>query len=187
MAEDDATAEGGEENPVVLLKNVEKQAKTNKLLLSIVLAVSGVVITVMATGLTVMFLKLSDLTRAAEEAEEQPMEEQFLALEQQLMLLADFRKSELKKITRYTRQLEQIASDCDLEKAAPYRDFLSSREKDFQSLLTAIKSGTGSLAGMSKGSKQWLGAYNKELDELKQLSLSRQRELETLAKAAGAK
>ncbi len=186
MAEDGDEAKA-DVDPVALLQKVEKQAKTNKFLLGIVLAVSGVVVTVMATGLTVMFLKLSALSEAAEETEEDPMAEQFLALEQQLMLLADFRKSELKKIAAYTKQLEKIATDCDLEKAAPYRDFLSGREKDFQALLTAMKSGTGSLAGMSKGSKQWIDAYNKDLDELKQLSAARRSKLDDLAREAGGK
>jgi hypothetical protein len=176
-----------EVDPVILLQKVEKQASLNKLLLTIVLVISGIVITVMATGMTVMFLKLSDLTTALNETEEDPMDEQFLALEQQLMLLADFRKSELKKIEAYTKQLEKVSNDCDLEKAAPYREFLLSREKDFQSLLGTIKSGTVNLAGMSKGSRQWLDDYQKQMEELKQLSISRQSKLDELVKKSGVK
>ena len=174
-------------DPAVLLKQIKKQGKTNKLLLTIVLVISGVVITVMATGLTVMFLKLADLSAVAEAASEDHMEDQFLALEQQLMLVADFRKSELKKIKAYTKQLEKIANDCSLEKAAPYRDFLSSREKDFQALVSTVKSGATSLAGMSKGSRQWLSSHNNTLDELKESSVVRRAKLDDFAKSSGEK
>lgn len=183
----DSENDGAEEeiiDPATLLKRVEKQAKTNKLLFTVVLAISGLIITVMATGMTVMFLKLSALTSAAEASDEDAMDEQFMELEQQLMLVADFRKSELKKIKAYTKQLDNIANDCSLEKAAPYRDFLAGREKDFQIFLTSVKSGTTSLAGMVKGSRQWLDAHNRELEELKQLSVIRQDKINNLSKSA---
>ena len=127
------------------------------------------------------------LSTAAQASDEDAINEQFVALEQQLMLLADFRKTELKKIKVYTRQLEKIANDCSLEKAAPYRDFLAGREKDFQIFLGSVKSGTTSLAGMIKGSRQWLTAHNRELDELKQLSIARQNKINDLSALPGVK
>lgn len=184
MADEETTEDGAEINPVQLLKKVEAKAATNKILMITVLALSGVIISVMATGLTVMFLRISALTDATEVEDEDPMEEQFIALEQQLMLLADFRKSELKKITAYTKQLDKISSDCSLEKAAPYQGFLSSREKDFQALVSTIKSGTSDLAAMSRGSKKWLVAHNNALDELKDLSIERKAKLDKLLKRA---
>jgi len=51
----------------------------------------------MATGISVMYMRISALTEEAEAREDRPMDEQFVVLEQQIMLLADFRKSELKK------------------------------------------------------------------------------------------
>ena len=171
-----------EENPAALLKKVEKQAATNKILMIVVLSISGLLIAVMATGLTVIFLRISALTEAASVEDEDPMEEQFIALEQQLMLLADFRKSELKKITAYTKQLEKIENDCSFEKSAPYRDFLAGREKDFQTLLTAVKSGSSNLANMNKGSKKWLGPHTATLNELKDASVARKAKLDKLVK-----
>jgi len=44
-----------------------------------------------------MYMRISALTEEAEAREDRPMDEQFVVLEQQIMLLADFRKSELKK------------------------------------------------------------------------------------------
>ncbi|ARN75863.1 hypothetical protein [Oceanicoccus sagamiensis] len=184
MAEDDRDEGETEVNPVDLLKKVEKQAATNKILMIAAMAISGIIISVMATGMTVMFLRISALTEASQIEEEDPLEEQFIALEQQLMLLADFRKSELKKITAYTKQLDKIASDCSLEKAAPYQGFLSTRERDFQKLVTTIKTGTSDLAAMSKGSKKWLDIHNKTLDDLKDLSIERNAKLDKLIKRA---
>ncbi|WP_145999204.1 hypothetical protein [Oceanicoccus sp. KOV_DT_Chl] len=159
---------------------MEKQAATNKILMIVVLSISGLLITVMATGLTVMFLRIAELTAATEIEEEDPMEEQFIALEQQLMLLADFRKSELKKISAYTKQLDKIANDCSPEKSAPYRDFLAAREEDYQLLVEAIKSGSSNLAGMNQGSKKWLVPHAAALDDLKDASVIRKAKLDKL-------
>ena len=171
-----------EETPESLLKKVEKKAATNKILMIVVLSISGLLITVMATGMTVMFLRISALNEAANMDADDPMEEQFIALEQQLMLLADFRKSELKKIAAYTKQLEKIGNECSIEKSAPYREFLASREKDFQTLLATIKEGSANLANMNQGSKKWLEPHAAALDELKQSSSLRQSTLESLDK-----
>lgn len=182
MLDDDREEGETEVNPVDLLKKVEKQAVANKVLMFTAMAISGITITVMATGMTVMFLRISALTEASQVEREGPLEEQFIALEQQLMLLADFRKSELKKVVAYTKQLEKVASDCSVEKAAPYQQFLVTREQDFQQLVTTIKSGTTDLAGMNKGSKKWLDIHNKTLDDLKDLSIERKTKLEKLTK-----
>ncbi len=179
--EDDAV----EVDPAAVLLKVEKQAALNKYLLIATLVIAGIVFTVMATGLTVMYLQLSSLSETLEQQEDETLDEQFLALEEQLILLADFRKSELRKITTYTSQLEKISQDCSLEKAAPYRDFLSSREKDFQSFLSVVKSGTNNLANMNKGSRGWLEVYNKELDDLQQQSATRQNTLDKLMRKSG--
>ncbi len=184
MAEDEKDDTAPAVNPAELLPKVEKQAATAKTLMVVVLAISAVIISVMATGMTVMFMRISDLVEATQITEEDPMEEQFLALEQQLMLLADFRKSEIKKISAYTKELEKIGADCSLEKAAPYRDFLLSREEDFQTLLMTIKSGSSDLAGMSQGSKTWLDAHTLTLDNLKDASVLRKNKLEQMLKKA---
>ena len=172
--------ESTSEDPAVLLKSLHKKALLNKYLFIAVLCFTGIVFTVMGTGMVVMYLKLAELDATAQLQEDDQYTEQFLALEQQLVLLADFRKSEIKKITAYTNQLEKIANDCNIEKAAPYRNFLTSREQDFQRFIEALKEGTNSLANMNKGSKEWLDAYNAELDHLKQTSAVRQSTLDNL-------
>lgn len=172
-------------DPTALLKRVEKQTKTNKMLLTIGMAVSGVIFCIVATGLTVMFFKVSSLTESVSQEDDSAVDDQLATLDQQLMLLADFRKSELKKISQYTKQLEKIGRDCSLEKAAPYRDFLASREKDTQALLAAMQSGHSALAGMNKGSKKWLAAHKKALEELRASSKQRQRELDKLMSSDG--
>lgn len=180
MAIDNSEDTNGAEDPATLLKSLEKKSLANKYLFIAVLCFTGIVFAVMATGMTVMYFKLSDLDKAAQELESDQYDEQFLALEQQLLLLADFRKSELKKIEAYTRQLNIISTDCNVEKAAPYRDFLTGREQDFQRFIDTLKSGTNSLANMNKGSRDWLDSYNTELDALKQSSSVRQVSLEKL-------
>lgn len=180
MAEDDQEDNGTQEDPATLLKSVEKKALLNKYLFIGLLSFAGIIFTVMGTGMTVMYLKIAGLTEAAALQEEEPYEEQFLAMEQQLMLLADFRKSELKHINAYTQQLETIANDCNVEKAAPYRDFLISREQDFQAFIDEFKTGMNSLANMNQGSRQWLDGLNASLNELKESSSVRQATLEKL-------
>lgn len=182
MAEPDNEEREDPQDPATLLRSLEKKALLNKYLFIAVLSFTGLVLTVMATGMTVMYLKINSLTEAAEARAEQPYEEQFRALEEQLMLLADFRKSEQKKIEAYTTQLDNIASECNVEKAAPYREFLIGREQDFQTFLETLKSGTSSLANMNQGSRDWLEAFNKELERLRESSAERQHTLKMLKK-----
>ena len=182
MAYDDGEKGEADINPVDVLKRVEQQAATHKMLMIAVIAISGIIISVMATGMTVMLLRISALTEASRMVETGPFEQQFVALEQQLMSLANFRNSELKKIISYTTQLDKMASDCSLENIAPYRAFLLSRERDLQQLIAAIKSGSANLAAMSKGSKKWLDSHHKSLDNLEYLSVERQATLDKLVK-----
>lgn len=173
MAVDDREEGAADKDPAVLLQQLEKKIKVNKVLMLVALVLSGLVITVAGTGMTVLSMKVSDLEQASKPDSDDPIDDQFVALEQQLILLADFRKSELKKIAAYTKQLEKIGVDCSLEKAAPYQKFLSNREQDFQQLVTTIKSGTADLAAMSQGSKKWLDLHNQTLEDLKDSSVER--------------
>jgi len=169
-----------ESTPVALLSKLEKQAATNKILMIAVIAISVMFIAVMATGLTVMLHRVSVLTEASQLKDNDPISQQFIALEQQLMLLTDFRSNELDKITAYTRQLNQLTNNCSAEKMLDYQDFLISREQDLQKLINAIKSGSSNLAAMNQGSKKWLDVYNQSLDELKDQSVQRKAKLDKL-------
>ncbi|EAW31852.1 hypothetical protein GP2143_05360 [marine gamma proteobacterium HTCC2143] len=178
MAKRERDEEQAEVNPVDLLNVVDRRVGINKLLMISALIISVILISVMATGISVMYMRISALTEEAEAREDRPMDEQFVVLEQQIMLLADFRKSELKKISTYTQQLEKISKDCDLEKAEPYTEFLTSREADFKVLVETMKSGFNDLASMNRGSKKWLTAHNKTLDDLVEKSVGRKAVLE---------
>jgi|GEM_PF-5590929 len=178
MADEEKEENQPELSPEELLTKMEKRIGVNKILMISALVLSGILVSVMGTGITVMAMRISALNEAAVAQENSPMDEQFQVLEQQIMLLADFRKSELRKITNYTKQMEKISKDCNLEKAAPYNNFLSSRESDFKRLVETIKSGTGDLAAMNRGSKKWLTAYNTTLDELVANSVARKAVLE---------
>lgn len=179
MAVDDEES-GTTEDPATLLKSLETKAVLNKYLFIAALSFCAILFAVMGTGLGVMYYKLSQLGQVAEQQESQPYEEEFKKLEQQLLLLADFRKSEMKKIQAYTAQLDAISNQCSLEKSAPYRDFLVSREKDYQKFIATLKSGTSDLANMTRGSREWLDGYNAELDKLSESSAARQQILENL-------
>lgn len=167
-------------NPVILLSKLEKQAATNKILMIAVIAFSAIIIAVMATGMTVMLHRVSALTEATQLKRHDPITQQFVDLEQQLMLLTDFRSNELDKISAYTRQLNKLADDCSLEKMADYQNFLVFREQDLQKLIIAIKSGSSNLAAMNQGSKRWLDVYNQSLDELTDQSVQRKAKLDKL-------
>ncbi len=178
MADEEKDEQQPEDSPVALLTKMDKRVGLNWILMITALVISVILISVMGTGMSVMYMRISALTEAAEAGKDGPMDEQFVVLEQQLMLLADFRKSELKKISKYTKQLEKISKDCSLEKVAPYKNFLSSRETDFKVLVDTIKSGTNDLASMSRGSKKWLTSHNKILDDLSEKSAERKAILE---------
>lgn len=182
MALEEDQLSGAADDPAELLKSLQKKALVNKYLFIAVLCFTGLVFTIMATGMTVMYLKIADLNAAAEERAEAPYDEEFAKMEEQLMLLADFRKSEQKKIQAYTQQLEIIANECNVEKAAPYQQFLLSREQDFQQFLGTLKEGTSSLANMNQGAREWLEPYNAELMKLRQSSAERQNTLKMLMK-----
>ena len=183
MADDTETNESDNDeatqDPVSLLKSTEKHFKTNKTLMIIVLCVSGLLMTIMGTGLAVMFFEISKL-QAIISAEKNPEDSQFVAVEEQLMLLADFRKSELKKIAQYTDRLTQVGIDCAIEKALPYQQLLVEREINFQQFIGSVKSGSNNLAGMSKGSKGWLKSHNEALDKLKASSINRKQSLDQM-------
>ena len=65
--------------PVVLLGKLEKQAATNKILMITVIAISVIIIGVMATGLTVMLHRVSVLTEATQLQQNDPVSQRFVS------------------------------------------------------------------------------------------------------------
>lgn len=162
------------------LTALKKSAALNKTLLIAVLVLSGIVFTVMATGMTVMFLRLSALTEPLLQREDNDLQQQLETIDRQIMALDDFRNEEQNKIAAFTQQLQTVAKDCSAQKSTAYQQLLLSREKDYQQLLETIKSGVSSLAAMNKGSKKWLGSHNSALDNLKKSSVQRNTTLQSL-------
>jgi len=163
--------------PEILLPKIEKKEKLTKLLSYSALFLALVMAATVGVGMWVMFDKINDLERAAEAQKNETLEEQFSVLEERLLLIAEFRKSELKKIGRFTKELEKLSSDCSAEKAEPFIKYLGQREGDFQILLDVIGEGASNLASMNKGSKKWLKGHSKTLQDLAKLSKARQTEL----------
>jgi hypothetical protein len=161
------------------LTALKKRAAMNKTLLIAVLVLSGIVFTIMATGMTVMFLRISALTEPLLERDENDLQQQLVTIDQQIMALDDFRNEELTKIVGFTQQLQTVAKDCSAQKSTAYQQFLLSRETDYQQLLTTVKSGASSLAAMNKGSKKWLDSHNAALDNLKKNSVQRTKTLQS--------
>lgn len=186
MADEEREEEGGEESappiqPEVLLPKVERQAKVGKLLTIAVIFVSLLTMISMGAGMYVMSARIAELEQLVNaDRDEDAADEQFDLLEDRLVSLAEFRKSELKKIQLFTDELEKLSTDCSLEKAEPFLAFLSQREQGFQTLIDTIQSGTSSLAGMNQGSRKWLEEHNSALTELKKLGVERQAKLDNL-------
>ena len=192
MANEDEEArdddqEGAEEDakpvipPEILLPKVERQAKIGKVLTVTLIFISLLTIISVGTGMIVMFDRISTLERMATvDKEDDLVDQQFDALEERLLSLAEFRKSEIKKIQIFTSELEKLSAECSVEKAQPFLAYLSEREQNLQQFIDTVKSGTGSLAGMNKGSRQWLDEHNKALADLKALSVERQAQLDIL-------
>jgi Trp operon repressor len=167
--------------PEVLLPKVERQAKIGRVLTIAVIFVSVLTMIAMGAGMFVMSSRIAELEQLVNTYnEEDDVDQQFDVLEDRLVALAEFRKSELKKIQLFTEELETLSTDCSLEKAEPFLAFLSQREQDFQVLIDTIQSGTNSLAGMNQGSRKWLEEHNKALADLKKMGVERQTKLESL-------
>ncbi len=167
-------------DPAVLLPKVEKQLKVTRVLLIATIVLSVLVASTVGVGIGVMYGRIGDLETAALELEDDQMDEQFTLLEERLLKIAEFRKSEQKKISKYTKELAKLSNDCSAEKAAPFLKYLSQREEDFQLLITSVKSGTADLAGMNKGSKDWLRTHAKSMDDIVKLSEARKSQIDTL-------
>ena len=180
MAESDG--EESAETPVSPeeFRALQKRARLNKGLLITVLIVCCFIVAIMGTGISVLFMKVSTLNDVLAAAEEESMQQQFDSIDEQILLLADFRKAEMKKLTGFTDQLKVIAGDCSDGKVEPYKKLLLEREQDFQKMLSTINTGTRELASMSKGSKKWLAEFDAELTALKSASSERSKSLESL-------
>lgn len=180
MAESEG--EGSAETPVspAEFRALQKRARLNKTLFITVLVVCCFIVAIMGTGITVLFKNVSKLNDVMAAAEEESMQQQFDTIDEQILLLADFRKAEMKKITGFTEQLKVIADDCSDDKVEPYKKLLMEREQDFQKMLSTINAGTKELASMSKGSKKWLAEFDAELKALKSASSERSLSLENL-------
>lgn len=167
-------------DPVVLLPKVEKRLKSTKLLSITTLVLSVLVMSTVGVGIWVMYGRIVDLETAALELEDDQMEKQFIALEERLLTIAEFRRSEQKSIGKFTKELAKLSSDCSAEKAEPFLKYLSQREDDFQSFVGSVKSGISDLAGMNKGSKRWLEEYTTTMDGIVKLSTERKLEIDKL-------
>lgn len=180
MAEKESADEKNTTVDAQQLADLNAKVGLNKLLMIAILVISSIVISVMATGMTVMYTRLNTLTASIQGTEVVSIEKQFQTLERQLLILADFRKSEKNKIAVYNQQLEKIASDCSADKISGYKAFLISREKDYQAMLSTLKSGSSNLASMSRGSREWLEPHHASLDQLKASSVERIQQLDAL-------
>lgn len=169
MAEQDSSIAVSQQQ----LTALKQRAALNKTLLIAVLALSVITFSVMATGMAVMYMRVSALTEPMLQRDDIDLQQQLVTIDQQIMALDDFREDELSKITTFSQQLEAVKSDCSAQKSSAFQQFLLSRETDYQLLLETIKSGTTSLAAMNKGSRKWLDSHNKALDDLKKSSLQR--------------
>lgn len=166
--------------PEVLLPKVEKKEKMTKWLTYATLFVAVMLIATVGVGMMVMLNKISALELIAEKKENNSLDQQFDVLEERLALIAEFRKSELKKIGKFTKELEKLSSDCSAEKAEPFIKYLSQREQEFQKLIGLIGEGSDSLAGMNKGSRKWVQDQSKSLEILSKSSERRKIELDGL-------
>lgn len=172
--EDDDLEENGEQDE---LAAYEKKLRLNRILLMVSGFITLLVVAVMITGLTVLYLRVDAMTPSTEGedgAEALLVEQRFSDLESRLQALSDFRKGELRKVAEFTRQLEQVYEDCSADKTTPFKQLLIDRERDFQAFLKTMKSGTDNLSGMAKGSKAWVNQHNRELDALIEESIARQ-------------
>ena len=167
-------------SPEILLPKIEKKEKLTKLLSYASLFLALIITVTVGIGMWLMFDKIAGLERAALAQQNESLDEQFAVLEERLMLIAEFRKSEVKKISKFTKELKKLSSDCSAEKAQPFINYLGQREDDFQTLLEVIGEGSSNLASMNKGSKSWLKGHSQSLQDLSGLSKARQLELDAL-------
>jgi hypothetical protein len=151
-------------------KRLLKQLKLSKMLLIISAVVSTVIICIMATGMTVMFMRIAELTPPTEELVERRVNE----LNEELTRINDFRRKELLVIMDLRDKLEAVRTDDSAEIVTKISSALNQREADFQKLIKTTVSGTSDLANMIRGNRDWTKEHHAQLEGLLAASKERQ-------------
>jgi hypothetical protein len=176
LEEDDENS-GGEQNPH---EKLLKQLKFGKILLIVSSVISLIIICIMATGMTVMFMRISEL--------KPPTNEEILTridgINEELVRTNDFRRKELLVIVELREMLDGMREDDSSEIINKLSSAMSQREADFQKLIETAQSGTTDLAKMIKGKRDWTKEHNAKLEELLDASKERQKIFSLLSKPA---
>ncbi len=177
MAVEEET-EGSLDDPRVKLL---AQLKTSKILLAISAVISIVIVSIMATGMVVMFMRIDSL-KPPTEAE---ILTRFDELSEELLRLNDFRRKELLLIVELRAEMDAIRKDDSAEVIGKISGALSQREADFQQLLETTISGTTDLARMIQGKRDWTKQHQQKLQDLLAASKERQLTFSGLGPASG--
>ena len=169
--EDDSDNENNEESKII--EGLEKKLKISRWILYGTGIFSAIIIAILATGMIVINQRLAQLKAPLPEA----MDKKFAEMDKNIEAVSNFRRIELRRIDLYTEQLAALRQECNSEKTTPLIDMLVEREKDFQTLAKQMQSGTASLAGMVRGSRDWVDQHKQSLDLLIEQSQQRVKQL----------
>lgn len=147
-----------------------KQLKISKMLLIITAVVSTLLVCIMATGMTVMFMRIAELTPPSEEL----IQGRFNELNEELDKINEYRRKELLVIMDLRDKLEAARTDDSAEVVMKIGSAMNQRESDFQKLISTTLSGTSDLAKMIRGNRDWIKEHNENLKDLIGSSKERQ-------------
>lgn len=157
-----------------------KQLKISKMLLIITAVVSTLLVCIMATGMTVMFMRIAELTPPSEEL----IQGRFNELNEELDKINEYRRKELLVIMDLRDKLEAARTDDSAEVVMKIGSAMNQRESDFQKLISTTLSGTSDLAKMIRGNRDWIKEHNENLKDLIGSSKERQQVFGQLSQAS---
>ena len=176
--EDEDKSEGGEEeqlDPAVVIKELESRAKNNSIMLMIALFLVIVGFCVMATGLSVVYIKVT----AIEEVPEDDIESQVKKIYLQLEEIEQFKNDEILTITEFEDKINLLQDDYQSKKVIAVKKVLMDREADYQRLIESLRNSAESLSSMIMGPREWVDFYKEEMNILKKRSNSRSSVIES--------
>jgi len=170
VSKDEEKSEGEESlDPALLLKDLQSKAQTNKFILFASVALFIITLCILATGYSVLYLKVSSLEAGSMEDVDTYVED----IQEQLASMEAYKENEVVSIIEMEEKIGLLREDYQSHKVIAMKRVFLDREADFQRLIDTLLSSTESLSAMILGSREWVEYHKQEMQALKKRSIAR--------------